>query len=68
MSRIIKKAKHMVAEEWNPPAKKPKLKKLNCEMAQRQIRALQKFFDDGDMSLEGFLRLKREIIERVVAK
>ncbi|MGB6734141.1 MAG: hypothetical protein WBE55_00070 [Candidatus Sulfotelmatobacter sp.] len=68
MGRIIKKTKHMVAEEWNPPAKMPKLKKLNCEMAQRQIRALQRFFDDGDIGLEDFLRLKREIIERVVAK
>jgi hypothetical protein len=46
----IFRGKGIVAYEYEPPKPKKKVKPLNCEMALRHKRALEKLLDEGDIT------------------
>jgi len=47
--------------------KKPKIKPLNCEMALRHKRALQRLLDEGDIDEAEFDALWEKTLDRVKA-
>jgi hypothetical protein len=63
---MIKKTPHMV-EKYDPQAPKTKSKPLNCEMAIRHKRALQRLLEDGDITKAEFDALWAKTLERVKA-
>jgi hypothetical protein len=59
-------AEEIAKRSPKPPAKKIKL--LCPEMAQRKIRALDKFLADGDITLSQFVWMKQRVIDQMMGK
>ena len=57
----------MVATPYEPPKKKKTIKPLNCEMAVRHKRALQRLLDEGDITEAEYDALWSKTIVRVKA-
>jgi hypothetical protein len=64
---VIKKTTHMLVEKYEPPKKKKPIKPLNCEMALRHKRALQRLLDEGDIDEAEFDALWEKTLDRVKA-
>lgn len=62
-----KKYPDMIATPWEPPKEKKAIKPLNCEMASRHKRALQRLLEEGDITQVEYDALWAKTLARVKA-
>ena len=66
----MKKKQHtgIVVTPYEPPKKSKPKKSLCPEMAQRKIRALDKFLNDGDITLSEYWEMKQRVLDQMLGE